>query len=178
MKKGTRVTQVGNLRHKKQSTAPAAARQHSPRATCATCADEAEAIFRQTFNCCQAVIAAYAEQHGLDRDTALKLATGFGGGVSHMGKMCGAVTGAVMVLGLRHGRCRVEDVAAKQKTMDMVRQFARRFRQRHGALDCRQLLGCDLNKPEEFEWAKKQGLFATRCPKLVRDAVAILEELH
>ena len=138
----------------------------------------AVALFQQGFNCCQAVLAVYAERQGLDRRTALKLGTGFGGGVSHQGELCGAVTGAVLALGLKHGRCDAEDEAAKQRTMELVRQFVSRFKQRHGALVCRQLLGCDLSKPAEFEWAGSRAYSSTRCPKLVQDAVEILEEME
>jgi C_GCAxxG_C_C family probable redox protein len=137
-------------------------------------AGEAVALLNQGCNCCQAVLSAYAERHGLERSTALKLGAGFGGGIGRLGETCGAITGAVLVLGLRHGSA---EAAAKQKTAELVRKFVSRFKQRHGSTNCRQLLGCDLSKPEEFEWAVKQGLLATRCPKLVRHAVEILEEL-
>jgi len=140
-------------------------------------AGEALALLRQGCNCCQAVLVAYAERHGLERGTALKLATGFGSGVSQLGEMCGAVTGAILVLGLKHGRGSAEDEPAEQKTAELVRKFVSRFRQRHGSTECRQLLGCDPNNPEQLAWAAKQGLFAARCPKLVRHAVELLEEL-
>jgi len=140
-------------------------------------AGEALGLLKQGYNCCQAVLVAYAERHGLERNMALKLGSGFGSGVSQLGEMCGAVTGAVLVLGLKHGCGCAEDEAAKRKTEELVRKFVGRFKQRHGSMVCRQLLGCDPNKPEEFEWAVRQGLFATRCPKLVRHAVEILEEL-
>ena len=140
-------------------------------------AGEAVAFLKQGCNCCQAVLAAYAERHGLERGTALKLGTGFGSGVSQLGEMCGAVSGAILVLGLRHGRSSAEDQAAQQKTWELVRKFVARFKQRHGSTECRQLLGCDPSNPAQLEWAAKQGLFATRCPKLVREAVELLEEL-
>ena len=135
-------------------------------------------LFAAGFNCSQAILAAYAKQLALDEATALKLATGFGAGMGRMSDTCGAVTGAFMVLGLKHGRGTRSDVAARDKTYELVNEFAKRFKARHGSITCKRLLGYDLNKPEEFALAKQEGLFTTRCPCFVKDAALILEELE
>ena len=94
-----------------------------------------------------------------------------------MGQTCGAVTGAMMVIGLKHGRTRPEDEEAKEKTYSLVVELARRFRKRHGSLVCRELIGFDLSTAEGHEQAKRRGVFENLCPEFVGDAVTILEEL-
>ena len=135
------------------------------------------ARFEEGFSCSQAVFSAYAEQFGLDRETALKISGGFGGGMGRMAQTCGAVTGAFMVIGLKYGAIGAEDKETKEKAYDLVREFADRFKSRHGSIICQELLGCDISKPEGEKVAREQKLFETICPKLVKDAAEILEEM-
>lgn len=122
----------------------------------------------------QAVFSAYAETLGMDRQTAMKLSAGFGGGMGRMAQTCGAVTGAFMVLGLKYGG---EDADAREKAYQMVRDFARRFEQRHGSLVCRDLMECDISTPEGQQAAKDRGLRSGVCTPLVRQAAEILETM-
>lgn len=139
--------------------------------------DTAEALFRQGYSCSQAVLAAFSEELGLDRESALKVAAGFGGGMGRMAETCGAVTGAVMVLGLRHGSTRADDKPSKEKTYERVREFVARFKALHGSVVCRELLGCDISTPSGSQQARDQQLTTTLCPKFVRGAVEVLEKL-
>jgi C_GCAxxG_C_C family probable redox protein len=132
--------------------------------------------FQAGCNCSQAILWTYGELLGLSRETALKMAAGFGGGMGRMAETCGAVTGAFMVLGLKHGPASVEDQAAKEKTYELVREFAGRFKARNGSLVCRDLLGCDVSLPEGWQRAKQEKLFSTICPKIVQDAAEIIEQ--
>jgi C_GCAxxG_C_C family probable redox protein len=133
--------------------------------------------FKEGFSCSQAVLAAFCEPLGLDRDTALKISQSFGGGMAHMGETCGAVTGAFMAIGLKHGRIHAADEKAKEKTYALVQEFVRRFRCRYGSIICRDLLGYDLNKEDEVKKAQEKQLFDEFCPKLVQVAAEILEDL-
>ena len=134
--------------------------------------------FKEGFNCAQAVFSAFAVEMGMDRDTALKVAQGFGGGMGgQMGEVCGAVTGAFMVIGLKYGRTRVDDAQAKLKTYALVQEFARRFKERNGTILCRELLGCDLSTPEGQRTAIDKKVFSAVCPRFVQDAAEILEEI-
>ena len=135
------------------------------------------ACFNEGFSCSQAVLSAYSEEFGLDRETALKLADSFGGGMGRMGLTCGAVTGAMMVIGLKYGRREAQDKAAKQKTVDTVRLFIRRFEERRASILCRELLGVDISTPGGFAAAHDQDLIKTRCPVFIADTVEILEEI-
>jgi C_GCAxxG_C_C family probable redox protein len=97
--------------------------------------------------------------------------------MARRGEQCGAVTGAFMVIGLKYGKANTKDAEARDRTYELVRELVARFQSRHGSIICKELLGYDLNNPQEGELAKKKGLFDTRCPQLVRDATEILEEI-
>ncbi|HEX9048955.1 MAG TPA: C-GCAxxG-C-C family protein [Anaeromyxobacter sp.] len=137
----------------------------------------AETLFDQGFTCGQAVLAAFAGKHGLDRDAALRVACAYGGGVARTASTCGAVNGALMAIGLAHGRTRVEDGAARDRTYETARAFLDRFRAEHGSDQCRDLLGVDIGNAAGAEAAAKAGLFRTRCPIFVRSAARIVSSL-
>lgn len=129
--------------------------------------------FSSGYSCSQSVLAAFSESYGLDGDLAVKVAGAFGGGMSHTNQACGAVTGALMVLGLQHGAVG----EAKQHMYEIAKEFVRRFTARHGTISCTQLLGYDLGDPQQRAAAKEQDLFSSRCCMYVQDAVRILEEM-
>ena len=140
-------------------------------------AEEAVSCFKEGFSCSQAVLSSFAEGFGLDCSTALKVAAGFGGGMGRMALTCGAVTGAYMVIGLKYGATTAQDRQAKEKTYQLVRLFNEKFKSRNESVICKDLLGCDIGTPAGFEEAKQRNLLTTVCPKLVRDASEILEEI-
>ena len=131
-------------------------------------------LYRNGFNCAQSVLGAFAEAYGLPEETALQLACGLGGGL-RSGEVCGAISGAALVVGLKYGHCRAGDREAKQlcyaKTVELMEQF----RARKGVVCCRDILGCDLSTPEGREKAKDQ--FQTTYVGMVETAVCLLEEL-
>ena len=137
--------------------------------------EEACALHGRGANCAQSVLCAFADDVGLRRQVAMRIASGFGGGMGRMGGTCGAVTGAFMALGLRHGMTEPEQKDLKEKNYAMTREFAARFTAKNGSIVCRELLGCDIGTPEGMAEAKEKDLFATRCMKLVGDAVEITE---
>ena len=129
--------------------------------------------FEQGFNCAQAVLTPFAAAHGLSRDHALKLACAFGTGMMR-GETCGAVTGGLMAIGLAHGRCRADDMAARAKTHALAQAFQDRFEKTHGTCECQELLGIDPTTPEWRQSALDLGLFESRCPHFVRSAVGLV----
>ena len=139
--------------------------------------DCALSFFRRGFSCSQAVAAAFAADYGLDKETALRLSQGFGGGIARRADWCGALTGAILVIGLKHGRVRPEDAAARDKTYALVRDLIARFTARHGQVKCRDLLGWDLGTAEGQKKVDELRLHQTRCEDFVRDAARILEEI-
>ena len=139
--------------------------------------DDAASTFKQGFNCSQAVFCAFADECGIDRTLGLRVAGAFGGGMARTGETCGAVTGALMVIGMKYGKVRVEDDQAKLKTYEVARRFMERFTDRHGHLKCRDLLGYDLSTPEGRRAVAERRLHETLCVKLVQDAAGILEQV-
>ena len=130
--------------------------------------------FRGDFNCAQSVLSSYAHQYGLDRNTALKLATGFGGGMGRMQNTCGAISGAFMVIGLRYGMGDNGDTAAREKTYEVIREFSNRFQKIHGSTNCKELLGCDINTLEGKEYYDRNEYFEKKCFQYVKNAAEIL----
>jgi C_GCAxxG_C_C family probable redox protein len=134
----------------------------------------AQERFDQKFNCSQAVFSAYAAQIGMDDEITLKIASPFGGGTAHQGHVCGAVTGALMVLGTQKGNATPE---AKDETYRVAEDYIKRFQELHGSILCRDLTGYDISKPGEMQKAKEKGVFQTTCPGLVKDAAELVSEL-
>ena len=137
----------------------------------------AVSYFEQGFSCSQAVFSTFGTQLGLDRELALKVAGGFGGGMGRMGKTCGAVTGAFMTIGLQHGNTSAEDKQTKEKVYSLIQEFVAEFEARNGSIVCNELLDYDISVPEQTQAARDAGLFNTLCPKLVRDAAEIVEQI-
>ncbi len=129
--------------------------------------------FAQGFNCSQAVFSAFASRLGLSEEMALKLSSPFGGGIARQGQTCGALTGALMVLGLQYGNVNPQD---KEATYQMAGEFVCRFQERHGAILCRDLLGCDISTPAGLQTAREQNLFNAVCPALVEGTAKLLTE--
>jgi C_GCAxxG_C_C family probable redox protein len=136
--------------------------------------ETAVARFETGCSCSQAIFSTYAEGFGLDRQTAMKVSAGFGGGMGRLAQTCGVVTGAFMILGLK---CGGEDKDSREMAYQMVREFARRFEARHGSLLCKDLLGCDIGTPEGLQIVKEKNLRSAVCTELVRDAAEVLEEM-
>jgi C_GCAxxG_C_C family probable redox protein len=134
-------------------------------------------LFRRGAACSQAVLAVYGEPLGMSRDQALKIAAGFAGGM-RMGETCGAVTGAIMVLGLRHAGADSTTREGRTEVYARVLDFLERFRKRNGSSICRDLLGCDISTPEGLRQAEEKNLYQTVCVKLVQDAAEILEAME
>ena len=133
--------------------------------------------FALGFSCSQAVVRAFAADLGLDPDTAARAAAAFGGGVGRTGRMCGAVSGALMVIGLRYGSADPVNKGAKESTYAIARRFLEEFEARFGSVDCPGLLGVHIGSPEGMQQARDLGLFKTRCPEYVQGAARILTEM-
>jgi len=154
-------------------------------------------IFRDSYNCSQALFSAFAVDYGLDEKTARHIASGFGAGMGCMQKTCGAVTGAFMAIGLK---CGVHEFSPdefspgesepgesdpetfeKKKRKEMAYRltvdFTREFIDLHDSVECRELLGVDMNTPEGMEIIKEENRFVVYCEAFVASAAEILEEL-
>ncbi len=137
---------------------------------------KAKQLFSSNFNCSQAVLAAFADRLDLDEPTALKVASGFGGGIGCSGGTCGALTGAVMVMGMRYGTADSSDKTTKLECYRKVRQLTEEYKLRTGSTICRELMGFDMSTTEGQQLSKAPGAF-DRCDDFVQIAVEILEEM-
>lgn len=135
---------------------------------------QAVKCFNKGFNCSQSVFSTYCGQLGLDSESALKIACGFGAGMGRLSETCGAVSGAYMLIGLKYGQSSPDDKQAKEKTYELVRIFADRFEQRNKTTNCEELLGVHHLTGDKTIAAER---VRTICPKMIRDAAEIIEEL-
>ena len=143
-----------------------------------THADLAEQNFREGYNCAQAVLLAFEDVTGLERETAARLSSSFGGGLGRMREVCGAVSGASMVLGLAKGYSNPADAQAKRSHYHLIQEFARRFRERNGSIICRELLQNTDTLPGSEPEARTAAYYKKRpCLEIVRCAAEILEDL-
>ena len=126
------------------------------------------------FNCAQTVFSLFASDLQIDEKTALKIASGFGGGMV-CAETCGAVTGAYMVLGMKHGHASSEP-EEKAKTKLAILRFNEKFKNKHGSLICKKLTGFDISTPEGATAASEKEVFITKCPAFIKTACTILEE--
>ena len=132
----------------------------------------AEHCFNSGFNCGASVLAGFCEEYDLDMELALKLAGGLGGGFTD-GEICGAASGGVLVVGLKHGPYIQEDKGAKVNCHVKTAQFIEEFKKRHGVLTCRDLLA-DKPKGDDEASVNERRRF---CKGLVDSSVELLEEL-
>ena len=127
-----------------------------------------------SYNCAQAVLSVLCEDAGLDKETALKIANGFGGGV-RSGNVCGAVSGAIMAIGLKYGFHKEGDFEQKGICYAKTDEFIEAFKKENGSVLCRDLLGFDIQSAEDFKNPEIRKLFSTVCTKMVSSAVRIAE---
>ena len=139
--------------------------------------EEAVKLFAKGYNCVQAVFGAFCEESELDRNTALKLASGLGGGV-RCGEVCGAALGAILAIGLKCGLYIEGDFAQKGYCNKKSHEFIENFRKENGAILCRDLLGVDIRHPDDHLTPVAKEAHKTICPKLVASAVRILESME
>lgn len=139
--------------------------------------DKAVEYFFNGFNCAQSVLAAFKDRIDVPEEQLLRLSGGFGGGMGRLQNTCGAVSGALMVIGSRFGKCKADDSEAGEKTYALVRQFSKEFEKEHGTISCRELLGCDLLTEEGKAYFADNNLKATICSKCVSNAAGIAERM-
>ena len=144
-------------------------------------ADQAAELFSQGFNCAQAVLASFVERMGrgccIERSAAFHVAQGFGGGMGRTGQTCGAITGAIMAIGLTHGMTDPARPAQRDIAYRLVGELFARFKQRHGSIGCHELIGLDLSTPAGLAEFRAKGLAASHCRMFVHDAADILDQL-
>ena len=137
-------------------------------------------LFMQGFGCCQSVVAAFADLYGMDRNTALRIGAGFGGGIGRLRMVCGAVSGIVTLTGLQCGNTDGEDREGKAHCYKVVQELLERFRQKNGSIICADLLaqnGCKAETDTHMPDQRNAHYYSTRpCARKVEDAARIFAE--
>jgi C_GCAxxG_C_C family probable redox protein len=134
--------------------------------------------FRNKFNCSQSVMTVFGVDYGLSENDCLKIACAFGGGMGRQQCTCGAVTGALMALGLKYGKAINDPEEKKILTYSKAKEFFSEFKKLNGSTDCKVLLdGLDLNDPVDHQKIVDLKLFDIKCEKYIADAVNIVESL-
>ncbi len=138
--------------------------------------EKALQYFNDKFHCSQSVFASYAEELGLTEEQALKISYCFNSGM-RKGEVCGACSGALMVLGMKYGQSDKTDLESRANANNKTVQFLEKFKEANGSYICNELLGCDITTPEGEKYAVEHNCFTKICPKMVESSVMILEEI-
>lgn len=142
----------------------------------------AQELFKQGFNCAQAVFASCADLYGVtDLDLALRLSASFGGGMGRMRLVCGAASGMFMLAGLHNGSATPHDSEGKMANYALVQELAGDFKAKYGSLICAELLGlapkgqcnCHLDLDPRPEERTQQYYEKRPCSEMVGEAVRI-----
>lgn len=134
--------------------------------------------FNADYNCSQSVFVSLLENKDLLFEEAPFVGAGFGGGIIGRGETCGAVSGAIMAIGVLLSKNNKETVKHKEETKKIVSKFLEKFEEKFGSTYCNDLLDIDKNDPNAREKAAEQGVFRERCPEFVKTAVQLVLELQ
>ena len=137
---------------------------------------KAAELFLGGCNCAQAVFVAFEDVTGMDRKTAAKMSSPFGGGMGRMREVCGAVSGMLMVLGCLYGYDdTVTDDAEKRAHYKTVQELAGKFREECGSIICREIL---KNPPSDPNPTPRTAEFYAKrpCARMVMTAARIMDE--
>lgn len=138
---------------------------------------KARELFKSGYNCAQSVLGAYAEELGLELDTALKIASSFGGGMGRLREVCGAVSGMFMAVGLAKGYKSNNDREEKKEHYERIQYLAKEFEKMNGSIVCRELLGLDHKKDDPTPAERTKEYYKKRpCEEMVADACKILDK--
>ena len=133
-------------------------------------------LFKDGYNCAQAIVLTFADLLPLDEDTLSKVACSFGGGMGRLREVCGAVSGAFLVLSLMYGYSTPETGDIKAEHYRKVQELARRFEEKNGSIVCRELLGLTAKHSDPTPTPRSADFYTKRpCPELIGDAAEILE---
>ena len=137
----------------------------------------AKEYFLNGANCAQAVLCAFAEECKLDETSAMRLASGFGGGMGRMREVCGAVSGMILVANILRGNTEPKDKAAKDAHYALIQHLAEKFREQNGSIICRELLNLEGHGPDAPVSEARTGEYYKKrpCAELVALAAGIVE---
>lgn len=137
--------------------------------------DRAVKLFKEGYNCAQSVLCTYCDDLGIDCETALKMSSSFGGGMGRLREVCGAVSMMFLIAGFKHGYIESNNDEAKAKHYALIQKLAEEFKQKHGTIICRELLGINDNSPVPSK--RTEQYYASRpCEEFIKTAVEIINK--
>ena len=134
-------------------------------------------LFKEGLNCAQSVFVPVAVDMNIDKQTALKIMSPFGGGVAKTDNICGAVTGAIAAIGLHYGHTEANDADTKQRCAEATQQLITTFEKKFNSTQCTKLLNCNLSNAIEAKEAAESGVFDAKCPIYVEAAHKMAKEI-
>mgnify|MGYP001566381597 CR=1 FL=1 len=139
--------------------------------------EKAKVIFNSGLNCAQAILLTFTERYHLDKELAVKITCGFGGGMAGMQESCGAFTGSIMVIGLAKTNKELDNPTNKEIVYHYISEFTKRFKEKYPSTLCREILNCNLNSEEGYKTYEDMNLRDTVCAECVACSVTLLDEL-
>ena len=137
----------------------------------------AREYFKSGYNCAQSVFLAYAQNYGIDKETALKLSSSFGGGMGRLREVCGAVSAMFMIAGLEYGYTEKNNDIAKARHYELIQNLANEFKKKNKSIICRELLGLEENVSSPVPSERTEQYYKERpCENLIGDACIILDK--
>jgi C_GCAxxG_C_C family probable redox protein len=136
--------------------------------------EQAAELFSSGLNCAQSILTAFGEPFGLTREMAKILGRPLGGGMGRTGRTCGAITAAVLILGLTNNDPNEEE--ARKAIYPKIQEFLKRFEAIHNSCECKDLLGADMSTAEGRKKIQEEKLVSQLCPGFVKDAARLLEQ--
>ncbi len=137
----------------------------------------AKGYMEGNYNCAQSIVKAFASETGISENEIIHLAFPLGGGLGRQGYVCGALSGAGMILGAKYGKLLRGKETYRDRIYGLTQKLLEQFKNKQGTILCRELLHFDPSTPEGLMAARKAGVFTTKCPLFVYEAAVILEEL-
>ena len=138
--------------------------------------DKSKELFLQGYNCAQAIAGGFSEAVGLNFETAIQIASSFGGGMGGMREVCGALTGAFVILGVKYGYVSPTDAAAKSNHYKLIATTAEKFKDKWGTILCRDLMKKLAEEKQAILGDKPEEYKARPCLVIVEDVAKILEQ--
>lgn len=139
--------------------------------------DIAKSLFESGCNCSQAVFCAFCNETGFDKETALCVSAGFGGGFGRLREVCGAVSGMTMVLSRLFASTDVNDKEKKAELYALIQNAANKFKEENGSIICRELLGLSESSSSPIPEERTAKYYAKRpCGEIVKCAAEITEK--
>lgn len=138
--------------------------------------EKARALFREGYNCAQSVVGAFCDEMQMEKETALRLASSFGGGMGRLREVCGTVSGMFLIAGALYGYDAPKDYEAKKEHYERIQELATRFQAENGSIVCRELLGAAGRDNSPAPSRRTEEYYKKRpCEELVGTAARIME---